>query len=493
MTPQELKTSILQLAIQGKLVGQRPEEGTGDELYKRIQAEKQKLIKDGKLKKEKPLPEITDDEIPFEIPDSWKWGRLNDIVIKTIKRGKSPTYIAKSNTLVFAQKCNTKAGRIDLSLAQFLDESKLEKYPAEEFMQSGDIVINSTGNGTLGRVGIYTSNDNPDGRPVVPDSHVTVIRVNRDIDDLFVYYGLKYYQPFMEKLGSGSTNQTELPASIVQKILFPIPPLYEQKRIVAKIKELLPLVECYGEAWTKLEAFNKKFPDDMKKSILQQAIQGKLVEQRPEDGTGEELYKQIQAEKQKLIKAGKLKKEKPLLEISEDEIPFEIPESWKWVRFGDVSSYAQRKEKVSAINISADMWSLDLEDIEKDTGKITNHCLACDRTISGDKVKFKTGNILYSKLRPYLKKVLVAPADGICSSEIVPFVMYGNIEPEYARYFLISPFADGIVNSASYGVKMPRVSTDTMTSLCFPLPPLAEQKRIVAKIEELLPLCEKLK
>ena len=493
MTPQELKISILQLAIQGKLVGQRPEEGTGDELYKRIQAEKQKLIKDGKLKKEKPLPEITDDEIPFEIPDSWKWGRLNDIVIKTIKRGKSPTYIAKSNTLVFAQKCNTKAGRIDLSLAQFLDESKLEKYPAEEFMQSGDIVINSTGNGTLGRVGIYTSNDNPDGRPVVPDSHVTVIRVNRDIDDLFVYYGLKYYQPFMEKLGSGSTNQTELPASIVQKILFPIPPLYEQKRIVAKIKELLPLVECYGEAWTKLEAFNKKFPDDMKKSILQQAIQGKLVEQRPEEGTGEDLYQQVQAEKKELIEAGKLKKEKPLPEITEDEIPFEIPESWKWVRFGDVSSYAQRKEKVSAINISADMWSLDLEDIEKDTGKITNHCLACDRTISGDKVKFKTGNILYSKLRPYLKKVLVAPADGICSSEIVPFVMYGNIEPEYARYFLISPFADGIVNSASYGVKMPRVSTDTMTSLCFPLPPLAEQKRIVAKIEELLPLCEKLK
>ena len=493
MTPQELKISILQLAIQGKLVGQRPEEGTGDELYKRIQAEKQKLIKDGKLKKEKPLPEITDDEIPFEIPDSWKWGRLNDIVIKTIKRGKSPTYIAKSNTLVFAQKCNTKAGRIDLSLAQFLDESKLEKYPAEEFMQSGDIVINSTGNGTLGRVGIYTSNDNPDGRPVVPDSHVTVIRVNRDIDDLFVYYGLKYYQPFMEKLGSGSTNQTELPASIVQKILFPIPPLSEQKRIVAKIEELLPLVERYGEAWKQLEEFNQKFPDDMKKSILQQAIQGKLVEQRPEEGTGEELYQQIQAEKQKLIKAGKLKKEKPLLEITEDEILFEIPESWKWVRFGDVSSYAQRKEKVSAINISADMWSLDLEDIEKDTGKITNHCLACDRTISGDKVKFKTGNILYSKLRPYLKKVLVAPADGICSSEIVPFVMYGNIEPEYARYFLISPFADGIVNSASYGVKMPRVSTDTMTSLCFPLPPLAEQKRIVAKIEELLPLCEKLK
>lgn len=241
--PDDMKKSILQKAIQGKLVEQRPEEGTGEKLYQQIQAEKQKLIKEGKLKKEKLLQEITEGEIPFEIPENWKWARLNDIVIKTIKRGKSPTYIAKSNTLVFAQKCNTKAGRIDLSLAQYLDESKLGKYPAEEFMHDGDIVINSTGNGTLGRVGIYTNNDNPDELPIVPDSHVTVIRVNKDIDRLFIFYGLKYYQPFMEKLGSGSTNQTELSASIIQKMLFPIPPLAEQKRIVARIEEILPLCD----------------------------------------------------------------------------------------------------------------------------------------------------------------------------------------------------------------------------------------------------------
>ena len=137
-------------------------------------------------------------------------------------------------------------------------------------------------------------------------------------------------------------------------------------------------------------------PQELKNSILQLAIQGKLVEQRPEEGTGEELYKRIQAEKQELIEDGKLKNEKTLPEITEDEVPFEIPESWKWVRFGDVSSYAQRKEKVSAINISADMWSLDLEDIEKDTGKITNHCLACDRTISGDKVKFNLNSATFA-------------------------------------------------------------------------------------------------
>ena len=496
MTPQELKISILQLAIQGKLVGQRPEEGTGDELYKRIQAEKQKLIKDGKLKKEKPLPEITDDEIPFEIPDSWKWGRLNDIVIKTIKRGKSPTYIAKSNTLVFAQKCNTKAGRIDLSLAQFLDESKLEKYPAEEFMQSGDIVINSTGNGTLGRVGIYTSNDNPDGRPVVPDSHVTVIRVNRDIDDLFVYYGLKYYQPFMEKLGSGSTNQTELPASIVQKILFPIPPLYEQKRIVAKIKELLPLVECYGEAWTKLEAFNKKFPDDMKKSILQQAIQGKLVEQRPEDGTGEELYKQIQAEKQKLIKAGKLKKEKPLLEITQDEIPFEIPESWKWVHLSDlgeiVGGGTPKTGDPSLWDDDGIPW-LTPADMKNIRGMYASHG---ERNISQTGLAKSSaqlmpkGTVLYSSRAP-IGYIAIA-ANDICTNQGFKSLVPANTEINKYMYYCLIARTDDIKARAS-GTTFKEISGAGFGATLVPLPPLGEQKRIVAKIEEILPLCEKLK
>ena len=494
MTPQELKISILQLAIQGKLVEQRPEEGTGDELYKRIQAEKQKLIKDGKLKKEKPLPEITDDEIPFEIPDSWKWGRLNDIVIKTIKRGKSPSYIAKSNTLVFAQKCNTKAGRIDLSLAQFLDESKLEKYPAEEFMQGGDIVINSTGNGTLGRVGIYTSNDNPDGRPVVPDSHVTVIRVNRDIDDLFVYYGLKYYQPFMEKLGSGSTNQTELPASIVQKILFPIPPLYEQKRIVAKIDELLPLVERYGEAWTKLEEFNRKFPDDMKKSILQQAIQGKLVEQRPEEGTGEELYQQIQAEKQKLIKAGKLKKEKPLLEITQDEIPFEIPESWKWVHLNSIATTSLGK----TINKT------------KDTGDMVSYLCSINIYWTGiDLATIKQTAFSEEEKKKYsLRKgdLLICEGGDIGRAAVwsgneemyyqnalhrVRF--YCDIDPQFYRYLFECYKYSGRLDQAGKGVTIQHLVQKELYGLWIPLPPLAEQKRIVAKIEEILPLCEKLK
>ena len=238
MKAQDLKNSILQLAIQGKLVEQRPEDGTAEELYQKIQAEKQKLIKEGKIKKEKLLPPITEDEIPFDIPETWKWVRLSDLVKKSIKRGKSPKYTEKSNTLVFAQKCNTKKGVIDLSLALHLDEKLLPKYPDDEFMIDNDIVINSTGNGTLGRVGFYKDSDNPLQMPVVPDSHVTIIRVGDLVDVGYILHSLKYYQPYLEKSCSGSTNQTELSTTKLQSLLIPLPPLEEQKRIVAKIEEV---------------------------------------------------------------------------------------------------------------------------------------------------------------------------------------------------------------------------------------------------------------
>ena len=254
--PIDMQKSLLQMAIQGKLVEQRADEGTGAELLEKILAAKNaegakkagvkshaKSAKSAKAGSRVSRDKIPDDEKPFEIPESWEWARLKDLVIKDIKRGKSPTYAQKSGTLVFAQKCNTKAGVINLSLALFLDEAKLSKYPESEFMRDCDIVINSTGNGTLGRVGIYRNSDNPNKLPVVPDSHVTVIRVGEKVSVEYVFYGLKHYQPLLEKLCSGSTNQTELSASTVKSLLFPLPPLAEQKRIVAKLEELLPLCE----------------------------------------------------------------------------------------------------------------------------------------------------------------------------------------------------------------------------------------------------------
>ncbi|WP_026759369.1 restriction endonuclease subunit S [Selenomonas ruminantium] len=241
--PEMMKKSILQYAIEGKLVEQRKEEGTADELLQQIQAEKKQLIEEKKLKETKPLPPITEDEIPFDIPDTWKWIRLDDIVVKDIKRGKAPSYINKSNTLVFAQKCNTKEGSINLELAKCLDEAKLIKYPANEFMLNEDIIVNSTGTGTMGRVGLYRSTDNPKNLPIVPDSHVTIIRPSNSISHKYIYAVLKHNQAYLEKQGEGSTNQKELKPLTLQKLLIPLPPLNEQHRIVAKIEELLPFCE----------------------------------------------------------------------------------------------------------------------------------------------------------------------------------------------------------------------------------------------------------
>lgn len=240
---QNMKTKLLDLAIQGKLTDQRAEDGDARDLFNDIQKEKQRLIAEKKIKKEKPLPEIEADEIPFEIPTNWMWARLGDIVSKTIKRGKSPKYSITGDVLVFAQKCNTKPGRINLELAKKLDLSTLKKYPEEEFMLSGDIVINSTGNGTMGRVGFFRDKDNPYNLKIVPDSHVTTIRVLHDlIDSQYIFYFLKKLQPKLESSGDGSTNQKELKATIIASICIPLPPLDEQKRIVAKLDELLPLL-----------------------------------------------------------------------------------------------------------------------------------------------------------------------------------------------------------------------------------------------------------
>lgn len=247
--PDDMRKSILQYAMQGKLVEQDPDEGTGEELYQQIQAEKVKLIKEGKFKKDNTLPSITDNETPFDIPESWKWVRLGNIVTKSIKRGKSPTYTTKSNdVLVFAQKCNVKNGGIDLSLSQFLDPAVLDKYPSDEFMIDGDVVINSTGTGTLGRVGIYRLNDNKDNKPLVPDSHVTVVRLIKMVYSPYLYYIICNYQKYLESKGMGSTKQKELKPDTIKALLIPLPPYDEQRRIAEKLDRILPEINGIKEA-----------------------------------------------------------------------------------------------------------------------------------------------------------------------------------------------------------------------------------------------------
>ena len=244
----------------------------------------------------------------------------------------------------------------------------------------------------------------------------------------------------------------------------------------------------------------------LKNSILQWAIQGKLVPQDPHDEPASVLLDKIRQEKERLIKEKKIKRDKNAsiiyrgednsyyekmlatgeVKCIDEEIPFEVPKGWEWCRLGVISTYAQTKRKINASNADTQLWGLDLEDIEKG-GRLLNIKTVGERKAIGDKTVFNRGDILYSKLRPYLLKILVAPEGGICTPEIIPFTCYGNICKDYIVSFLKSPYVDDYINSATFGVKMPRVSTETMTSLLVPLPPLSEQFRIDTKAKELMP------
>ena len=255
------KDKILDLAIRGQLVPQDPNDEPASVLLDHIRAEKDELVKQGKIKRDKKESIIfkgednsyyeklgedvrcIDEEIPYDIPDSWEWVRLKNCCIKEIRRGKSPKYTAKSNTLVFAQKCNTKYNGIDIGLALYLDESTLGRYPNEEYMHDSDVVVNSTGTGTLGRIGFYRTTDNIPGLPIVPDSHVTVIRGFRSIRAFYLYIFMKANQSVLEKKGEGSTNQKELKPITLKEMLVPMPPASEQQRIENAIITAFSFVE----------------------------------------------------------------------------------------------------------------------------------------------------------------------------------------------------------------------------------------------------------
>ena len=517
MTAQQLKNSILLMAVQGKLVPQDPNDEPASVLLERIHAEKERLIKEKKIKREKnpsvifkgadntPYEKIGDDEpvsiadeVPFDIPDTWEWARLKELVTKEIKRGKSPKYADHGSVFVFAQKCNVKLGGIDISLAKYLDMSTFPKYPAEEHMIDEDIIINSTGNGTLGRIGMFHDSDRINDYVIVPDSHVTIIRSTSLLQREYLFHVLKYYQPYIEKQGEGSTNQTELRPSTVAELFIPIPPADEQKRIIAKLLDLLPLVEVYGEKEVALEKYNSEFPDQLKKSILQIAVQGKLVPQDPADEPASLLLDHIRLEKKSLAKRGIIKKEKNesvifrrdnshyekvdgIERCIDDEIPFDLPESWEWVRFfsvADIVTNLVRPEEY------ADYMHIAPDNIEKATGTLFEcHTVQQDKVVSPNHLFYK-GQIIYSKIRPLLRKAVIAPFDGLCSADMYP--LNTAINRKYLlRYMLSDAFNLQVATAMSSRVKMPKINQDELSKILIPIPPMQEQERIVSRIEEL--------
>lgn len=331
MTPEQLKASILQYAIQGKLVEQRAEEGTGEELFQEIERKREVLIKEKIIKKDKRTNSIINfQEVPFDIPENWMWVTLGSILNKlTDGTHKTPKYT--STGVKFVSVKDMSNGFLSLENTKYISEEEHKELYARCNPEKGDLILSKVG--TTGVPAIVDTTE-----PFSLFVSVALLKFDcKCIDVEFLYYMLM--SPLVQAQATENTrgvgNKNWVLDAIASTMVV-LPPLVEQKRIVAKIEELLPLVDRYAASYEKLEQFNAKFPEDMKKSILQYAIQGKLVEQRPEEGTAEELYRQIQTEKKRLIKEGKIKKEKPLPEIAEDEIPFDIPESWKWCRLSDV-------------------------------------------------------------------------------------------------------------------------------------------------------------
>ena len=514
MTAQQLKNSILQMAVQGKLVPQDPNDEPASVLLERIRAEKERLIKEKKIKREKtpsvifkgadntPYEKIGDEvypvDTPFDIPDSWEWVRFKDLVDYSM--GKTPprkeTEYWSNGTLPWVSIADLVADGTVTATKECVNSFAAENTFKGKISKAGTLLMSFKL--TVGKVSIL-------GIDAFHNEAIISIYPFVDPDKITTMF-LFATLPLLSQSGDtkSAIKGNTLNSDSLDALLIPLPPIMEQKRIFDKLHELTAPLLDYGAAEQKVTELNVNFPERLKKSILQEAVQGKLVSQDPSDEPAEALLERIRAEKQRLIKEGKIKKDKHESVIFrrdnshyekldgverciDDELPFEIPENWCWAQLGSISSYAETKQKINAANADSDIWGLDLEDIEKG-GRLIVRKTVGERKAIGDKTVFSKGDILYSKLRPYLLKILVAPECGICTPEIVPFQMYGGIVSEYIVNFLRSPYVDNLINSITYGVKMPRVGTETMTTLFVPVPPLAEQHRIVQRIEELLPL-----
>ena len=429
-----------------------------------------------------------DEEIPFEIPQGWEWCRMQEVI--TFVNGRA---YKKEELLPQGKYKVLRVGNFFTNNEWYYSDLEL---PEDKYCYNGDLLY------------AWSASFGPqiwNGDKTIFHYHIWNIKFNSMI--LFREYLYYFFLFDKTQVKASTTGSTMVHVSMenMKPRLIPIPPVNEQKRIVHEIENIIPLIERYGTFQNKKEILDLNIKTTLKKSILQEAIQGKLVPQITEEGTAQELFEQIKTEKQKLVKEGKLKKSalndsiifrgddnkyyekvgKKIVCI-EDEVPFEIPDSWVWVRLCAIVDFS-KSQTISSSMLDMDSWILDLEDIEKDSGRLLQKKRMKELLSKSDKHLFYKGNVLYSKLRPYLNKVIVADEDGACTTEILAFD-FGHIYNKYAQAYLMSPFFVDYANSDSYGIKMPRLGSKKGNNALFPIPPLREQQRIVEKIEQLMQL-----
>ena len=490
MTPKQLLDSIFQYAIQGKLVEQKIEDGSAEDLYAQIQLEKQKLISEGRIKREKPSDSITDDEIPFDIPDTWKWCRLKELCTKLVDGDHNPPDGIKQPTeymMLSATNINCDS-LVELNKVRYLTKDVFDIENERTKVAVNDIFFTSVG--SMGRSCIYKG-----GYNICFQRSVSVITTLIPPEYLKLFLDSPFVQTFVRVNATG-TAQKGFYLNQLGNLLIALPPLAEQERIVAKIEELRPYINRYAMAYDNLELFNTKFPEDMRKSIIQYAIQGKLVEQKSEDGSAEDLYTQIQQEKQKLIAEGKIKREKPSDSITDDEIPFDIPDTWKWCRLkelctklvdGDHNPPDGIKQPteymmLSATNINCDSL-VELNKVRYLTKDVFD--------IENERTKVAVNDIFFTSVGSMGRSCIYKGGYNICFQRSVS-VITTLILPEYLKLFLDSPFVQTFVRVNATGTAQKGFYLNQLANLLIALPPLAEQHRIVSKIEQMLPMCNKL-
>ena len=372
--------------------------------------------------------------------ENWRFVRLGDIALSIQYGYNAPA--REEGTVRMVRISDIQNNNIQWNNVPYceISEDEMQKY----LLAKNDILFARTG-GTVGKS--YLVGNMPE--KAIYAGYLIRLRINDEINPQYVKYFMESESYWKQlRTGTTATAQPNCNGKTLSQMIIPLPPIDEQHRIVSRLDAILPKIAELESAENELEALERKFPGNMRDALLQAAIEGKL--------TGSNT------------------------------------DNWQFVRLGDISSYGEHVVKVSAENIPANSWILDLEDIEKG-GRILTKRAAQEIKSIGDKAIFHQGDILFSKLRPYLQKILIAPSDGFCTPELIPFHCYGEIEPEYMLYFLKAPSVDHEINSKSYGVKMPRVGANTMINLLVPLPPLDEQHKIVSRLNELLPLCEAMK
>lgn len=511
MTGQQLKNSILQMAVQGKLVPQDPNDEPASVLLERIRAEKEQLIKEGKIKKEKnpsvifrgadnlPYEKIGKnepvciaDEVPFDIPESWEWVRFKNLV--SYNMGKTPprkeseywenaTYpwVSIADLVLDDTVCVTK---------EHVNEHSAKVIFKNHISKAGTLLMSFKL--TVGKVSIL-------GMDAFHNEAIISIYPFCDVNRVITNY-LFATLPLLSQNGNTKTaiKGATLNSDSLDALLIPVPPIKEQIRICEKIKALKNILSIYTNLEQSLTRLNDTFPLQLKKSILQYAVQGKLVPQDPADEPASVLLERIRTEKEQLVKEGKIKRDKHesvifrrdnsyyekvdgIERCIDDELPFEIPESWEWVHFFSVVEIATNLVSPERY---FDYMHIAPDNIEKLTGTL----LDC-RTVAQDKVSspnhlFFKGQILYSKIRPLLRKAVIAPFDGLCSADMYP--LKTPINKEYLlRYILSDSFNAQVATAMSSRVKMPKINQAELSKVLIPVPPIQEQNRIANKIKEL--------